>query len=320
MIKMKKLNDLFDISYGTQLDFNKMEINSSAGVNFVTRSRKNLGVKDKVNILPNVKPIQGGTITVALGGSVLSSFVQLTPYYTGQNIKILTPKIDMSIEDLIYYCICIEKNKFRYSSHGREANITLDSLLVPDKPKNKVLINNNIDSEIEKISKKIKESFDLKKYKPNFSEFYIKDIFEVLGSTTTPEETLKSHGKGKYPYVTTTSENFGQKGKYNYYTDLGHILTVESAIRGTCFYQKENFSASDHVEKLIPKEKVTSEFLIYVSVLINQQNLRFSYGRKANQERIRELKILLPSKNKTIDYDYIDLYIQNLNYSNSLMV
>ena len=107
MIKMKKLNDLFDISYGTQLDFNKMEINSSAGVNFVTRSRKNLGVKDKVNILPNVKPIQGGTITVALGGSVLSSFVQLTPYYTGQNIKILTPKIDMSIEDLIYYCICI---------------------------------------------------------------------------------------------------------------------------------------------------------------------------------------------------------------------
>lgn len=320
MIKMKKLNDLFDISYGTQLDFNKMEINSSAGVNFVTRSRKNLGVKDKVNILPNVKPIQGGTITVALGGSVLSSFVQLTPYYTGQNIKILTPKIDMSIEDLIYYCICIEKNKFRYSSHGREANITLDSLLVPDKPENKVFINNNIDSKIEKISKKIKESFDLKKYKPNFSEFYIKDIFEVLGSTTTPEETLKSYGKGKYPYITTTSENFGQKGKYNYYTDLGHILTVESAIRGICFYQKENFSASDHVEKLIPKEKVTSEFLIYVSVLINQQNLRFSYGRKANQERIRELKILLPSKNKTIDYDYIDLYIQNLNYSNSLMV
>jgi hypothetical protein len=316
---MKKLKELFDIKYGSQLNFNKMTPDSKNGINFVTRSSKNLGVKDKVKLLNNLNPFPKNTITVALGGSVLSSFVQLTPYYTGQNIKILIPKIDMSIEDLIYYCICIEKNKFRYSSHGREANITLDDILVPSKPERNIYGKKNLDLIIEKMSEKKNNNQTLKSKKINYKEFFIKDIFDVSGSKTTPIKTLKTFGYGKYPYVTTTSSNFGQRFRFNYYTEKGHVLTMDSAVKGACFYQSENFSASDHVEKLKPKLSVTKEFLIYVSVLINQQTFRFSYGRKANQERIRNIKILLPiTTDNIIDYDYIDNFIQNLKYSNTL--
>ena len=31
----------------------------------------------------------------------------------------------------MFYCYAIEHNRFRYTSHGREANKTLDELLVP---------------------------------------------------------------------------------------------------------------------------------------------------------------------------------------------
>ena len=37
----------------------------------------------------------------------------------------------MSLETKLYYCLCIEANRFRYSTYGREANRTLRTLLVP---------------------------------------------------------------------------------------------------------------------------------------------------------------------------------------------
>jgi hypothetical protein len=58
--------------------------------------------------------------------------VQQEPFYTGQNVKVLKPKGPMSLIVKLYYCHCIESNKFRFSTFGREANYSFDSLAVPD--------------------------------------------------------------------------------------------------------------------------------------------------------------------------------------------
>ena len=90
-----KLCELFIPSYGTKLDLNKMTITDDAdkdAINFISRKEKNLGVVAKVKKIPNKEPYPAGLITVALGGSVLSSFVQPMPFYTAQNIVVLTPK------------------------------------------------------------------------------------------------------------------------------------------------------------------------------------------------------------------------------------
>ena len=70
---MIKLNKLFDVRYGVNLELNKMQLDSS-GVNFVSRSSKNNGVSAKVALLPDVEPISAGVLTVAGGGSVLETF------------------------------------------------------------------------------------------------------------------------------------------------------------------------------------------------------------------------------------------------------
>lgn len=131
---MKQLKKLFYIEYGNQFDLNKMDITKiqdGTTVNFVSRSGRNLGISAIVKKIPRVEPYSAGKITVALGGSILSSFVQPMDFYTGQNVMVLTPKQKMTFQEKIYYCLCIKRNDFRYSTFGREANRTLPLLKIP---------------------------------------------------------------------------------------------------------------------------------------------------------------------------------------------
>ena len=83
-----KLKEKFDISYGSKLDLNKLiELDKydGDGVNFVNRSRENLGISAKIKKLINIEPFEKGLITVALGGSyLLSSFFSLIHFTQGR--------------------------------------------------------------------------------------------------------------------------------------------------------------------------------------------------------------------------------------------
>lgn len=136
-MKTKELHEIFDIEYGNQFDLNKMKKRDQYDedvVNFVSRRGTNLGVSDKVEVVPDEEPYDKGLITVALGGAILSSFVQSRRFYTAQNVKVLEPIGQMDFGEKVYYCLCIQANDFRYSTYGREANKTLHQLRVPAEP------------------------------------------------------------------------------------------------------------------------------------------------------------------------------------------
>lgn len=126
------LSSIFNIKYGNQLNLNNLDVDLKNGINFVCRSRENLGVRTKVRKIADETAFKKGSITVTLGGSyLLSSFVQKEDFYTAQNIKVLTPKQPLTEIEKKFYCYVIGHNRFRYTSHGREANKTLNNLLVP---------------------------------------------------------------------------------------------------------------------------------------------------------------------------------------------
>ena len=127
---MALLSEIFTIDYGNGFDLNKMETTTS-GVNFVSRTAKNNAVSACVKKYKDIEPYEAGLITVALGGTVLTSCVQIKPFYTGQNVAILTPINEMTIQEKLYYCYCIKMNNFRYTTCGREANSTLKLLELP---------------------------------------------------------------------------------------------------------------------------------------------------------------------------------------------
>lgn len=124
-----RADDLFDISYGTSLELNRLRRDSS-GINFVARTAKNNGVTAKVRLPTDVSPISPGCISVAVSGSVLESFVQQEPFITGFHIMVLRPKSAMHVEGLMFYAECLRANQWRYN-YGRQANRTLKDLLLP---------------------------------------------------------------------------------------------------------------------------------------------------------------------------------------------
>lgn len=132
-IELVSLSSIFTIEHGNKFDLNKMSkcAPSDHAIAFIGRSGERNGFVAFVDELDTVAPYENGLITVALGGSALSSFIQPRPFYTGQNIDVLRPLAAMSLDIKLYYCLCIEANRFRYSTYGREANRTLKIIQVP---------------------------------------------------------------------------------------------------------------------------------------------------------------------------------------------
>lgn len=154
----------------------------------------------------------------------------------------------------------------------------------------------------------------------DWKEFKISNYFDVKGSTTTKLDTLiDTYGIGIYPYVTTQSTNNGVAGYYNCYTEEGNVLVADSAVAGYVSYQQYKFSASDHVEKLVPKFHFNRYIAMFLVTILNCENYRYSYGRKFNQDNIRNTTIKLPAKlispsNYVPDWQFMEDYIKSLHH------
>ena len=126
-----KINELFRLRQGNGFELYNMSISESHDVAFVSRTAQNNGVVAYVEKADSVSPFPSGLITVALGGSVLSAFVQRKPFYTAFHIMVLEPLRDMSFNEKLFYCMCIQNNAYRYN-YGRQANKTLKDIKIID--------------------------------------------------------------------------------------------------------------------------------------------------------------------------------------------
>ena len=125
------VKDLFDVQYGNGLELTYLR-KKHDGVNFVARGQKDNGITAVVDKIIGVNPFPAGSISVAVSGSVMESFLQPRSFYTAYHVMVLRPLpgIEMSDAVKLYYCLCLRRNKFRYS-YGRQANETLRDLQIP---------------------------------------------------------------------------------------------------------------------------------------------------------------------------------------------
>ena len=322
MSDLVKISDIFDVKYGINLELINMLKCTSKDYNsipFVSRTENNNGVSAFVEKEIDLEPNQAHTLSVAGGGSVLSTFYQPLEYYSGRDIYILLPREKLSIIEMLYYAKIISLNKYRYN-YGRQANKTLKDILIPKyisnemKSKLSIFYNNTLNV----ISKENLNSERVDLNTNNWQNFKLTDLFEISGSKTTPLWELEDYGEGIYPYVTTQATNNGIDGFYNHYTEEGNVLTVDSAVLGYCSYQELPFSASDHVEKLIPNFELNRYIALFLTTIINTEQYRYNYGRKCSQTRMKTIGIKLPTKNNKPDFKYMENYIKSLEYSASL--
>ena len=209
---MSKLSELFTIVYGNKFDLNKMIIsdeNEDERINFVSRTSKNLGVVTSVKRYKGIEPYPAGLITIALGGAILSSFVQQRPFYTAQNIVVLTPIKEMLFQEKIFYCQCINRNKYKYSTFGREANRTIKDLNLPDKIPNWI---GQIKEDDTDLSKPLSTK-KLSPYDRRWGWFRYDQLFSIERGKGARKDKLSEDGQT--PVITSIDKNNGLIGRIN---------------------------------------------------------------------------------------------------------
>jgi hypothetical protein len=317
-----KLSELFTPSYGTKLDLNKMKIVSDeTGINFIGRTGRNLGKVARIERVKDIEPFPAGLITVALGGSILSSFVQQEPFYTAQNIMVLTPKNEMTMQEKIFYCICIKKNDFRYSTFGREANKTLKNLELPDKIPKWVKNTPIAEALTEKPLQEQKIKFTDRNWK-YFTYGGKEGLFEIRKGKRVIVKKIRDD-QGKYNFVSAIKHNNGVFCKTNLIPNQSaNVITINYDGNGgvaEAFYQDQPFWALDSVNVLYPKFKLNSFIAMFLVTLMRKERWRFNYGRKWHKKRMEKSLIKLPiDESGNPDWEFMENYIKSLSYSSNL--
>lgn len=127
-----RVSDIFEVKYGINMELNTCDETTSDdpdGVAFVARTAENNGVSAYVKRINGKEPQPEGTITVAGGGSVLSTFIQKRPFYSGRDLYLLLPKTEINLNMKMFIVTVLYANQYRYS-YGRQANKTLPCLLL----------------------------------------------------------------------------------------------------------------------------------------------------------------------------------------------
>jgi hypothetical protein len=313
---MKKLDQIFEIKNSQSLELMNCE-QVPNGICFVSRTEKNNGIAARVELLTDLEPMPAGAITVALSGSVLSSFYQDEPFYTAFHIACLYPKQNLTKEQMIYYALVIELNKYRYN-FGRQANKTLKNISVPDINElpdyvSEVYTN---DYEFEKepiIDKKIELNTD------NWKWFRYDEIFDVKkGKRLTKADMLE----GNINFIGASKFNNGLTAKMGNTKWIHKTNTITLSYNGSigeAFYQTEPFWATDDVNVLYPKFELNPYIAMFLCTLLPIEKYRWGFGRKWDLEMMQQSTIKLPATKKNQpDWQFIEDYIKSINYSKSL--
>lgn len=341
-MKLLPLNELFNIKYGNGLDLTILQECKESlpdKINYVSRTRENNGVSAFVQKIEDIEPFEPGLITVAgSGNSVLESFIQPAPFYTGYHVFVLEPKQPMTDTEKLFYCYVIRKNQFKYN-FGRQANKTLKELLVPSeitKSFQKICI-----EEFRPPSSKKETNTSLSLDTKNWKTFKYggkTGIFDIKNGyyNKKPEQTIK----GNIPFIGATAFNNGITG---YYSRLdiesshkdeqssshqidqkifkGNCITVSNnGSVGFAFFQEKDFTCSHDINVLYLKGHEWNKYIaLFICTLIKLERFRWAYGRKWRPIRMPHSEIRLPiTSGGNPDWKFMENYVKSLPYSSNL--
>lgn len=339
-----RVSDLFVVKYGVNLELNaciecdKAETDS---VNFVARTAENNGISARVMTIDGIEPQKAGLISVAGGGSVLSTFLQNEPFYSGRDLYTLDSKENISDEAKMFIITVIEQNKYKYS-YGRQANKTLPDLLL------KLPINSEgnpdwqfMEDYIKSLHHKPLTTKNKKGKAPDLNikewkRFYLGRIFNIKkGKRLTSAD--QEYGHNIYIGAIDSNNGVANYIKQNPIHKGNTISLSYNGSVGEAFYQSEPYWATDDVNVLYPNFDGFNQYIgLFMVATIRQEKYRFSYGRKWTLENMKITDICLPiKKNKDNspvidtskkysdegyipDWDFMENYIKSLPYGDRL--
>lgn len=132
---------------------------------------------------------------------------------------------------------------------------------------------------------------------------------------------IKNMSKGDIPYISTTRENNGITAYVAESNRKGNLITLayDGSI-GACFYQEEDFFASEKIVTIRTVQKTLNKYIgLFLIQILKLESEMYSYGgRKWTVEKqLKDTMIMLPlnEENSEPDYTFMEDYIKSLSFS-----
>ena len=323
-----QLQELVYIVGTKSLDSNAIDFLDN-GINFVGRTFEDNGIQGKIK-KRDFEPNAPYTITATVIGNYKYVKFQEQPYYCSQNINKLTPKpIISKWNKKIAYFFVANVQKFVSLYNGQQGGYKLDDI-----KKHVILLpthNGAIDfafmetfiAELEAyltvtglkdytLTKEEEETLNSLD-KVNWKEYRFADIFNNIqqGRRLKKDDQIE----GSIPFVMAGVTN---TGVVNYISNPvatfpKNSITID--IFGNAFYRNYDFGAGDDTGVYWNTERKLSREMMLFLTKTSEKALqgKFSYGKKLRSSQSLNLRMKLPTKNGTPDYDFMNTYISAIH-------
>lgn len=325
-----ELGELFDID--NTLSFNTDMLVSGYEYDYVTRTSFNQGILQATGFVnsENINPAG----TWSLGLLQMDFFYRRKPWYAGQFVRKITPKIEIPAKSVLYITALLNKQKpILQSVLVRNVDNTFKNLkvLLPVTSNKSIdfdfmesfieeleteriaqlsaylKASGLVDYELSREEEKIMKAFINKEY--SFGRFRFNEIFNNIcqGRRLKKEDQLP----GNIPFVMSGTTNTGVVGYISNPVASFPKNAVTIDIFGNAFYRNYSFGAGDDTgvywnDTIAYSEKL---MLYFAASMGKSLQNKFSYGKKLRSSKSGAFEMQLLVKNGKPDYHAMEILI-----------
>jgi len=336
-----KIEQLFDITT-TKRKFNANDVSFNGRHPYVVRTSENNGIRGYIE--EDEQYLNAGN-TISFGQDTATIFYQEKPYFTGDKIKILTPKFEINAEIASYFLTCMRKSFSSFQWGVTSFNVTALNAISVSLPVNKSgeidfaymqdRIQEMEQDRIQEMDAYLKvagfEDCELTEEEKNAvhnksiytRKFVIGDLFDKVELRKKPFDKRKdTRQKPDCRYcIPLVNAKHGENG-IMYYGDSSVFDSVDMTIdivqngaiaTGDVYPQPQQTGVLwDAYLIRATNHQDNVETLLYFSTAIEKSiKKKYSYDNKAYWEQVKENLIDIPvTPSGQIDYKFMETYIR----------
>ena len=313
----------------TTPSFNAEKLVCGEEYDYVTRTSFNQGILRKTGFVNQANINEKGTWS--LGLLQMDFFYRKNPWYAGQFVRKIVPKIALNDNSILYFTTLFNKQKQRLLNVlVRDVDATFSNAYIQLPTKNGKIDFEFMDACIRELEEeRIRElsayltvsgldNYELSSEEKEvldayesmvFGEHKFKDIFNNIKQG----RRLKKDDQvvGNIPFVMSGRTNTGVVGYISNPIALFSKNSITIDIFGNSFYRSYDFGAGDDTGVYWnDKTQYSKEAMLYLTTAMEKTLLgKYSYGKKLRSSQSFNFKVQLPTKNGKIDFEFMELLI-----------
>ena len=328
---------MFEIE--STLSFNKDVLVEGVEYDYVTRTSQNQGILQTTGFVnkENINPAG----TWSLGLLQMDFFYREKPWYAGQFVRKITPKIKINKKSVVFFSTLLNKQKERLLSilvrnvDNVFRNTKISLPIKKDREIDFAFMEGFISqleacrlSQLEACRLSQLEAYllvtGLKNYtltpaeeqaltdfqngKVKWGEFNLENLY----GKSTRGKRLKSADRinGDLPFVTAGEAETGVSAFIGNDVEIFAANTTTIDMFGSAKYRNYEYGGDDHIA-VVHTEKINKYAAIFVTTAIHKSSYtgKFSYSRNFYAKDADELNIYLPTTNNIPDYSMMEILI-----------